>query len=141
MRTMAEAFINRIATAVPPHDVHDAFLAFGRLMLQHDKRRLALFDRMAMRSGIAHRYSFLAPIEACGLKPSVERTMVGFMGCHAAINGLKLARHIVRSEPGARVLAVNVELCTLHLQETANLEEILSFLLFADGCAAALVSA
>ena len=54
---------------------------------------------------------------------------------------LKLARHIVRSEPEARVLAVNLELCTLHLHETDNLEEILSFLLFADGCAAALVSA
>ena len=67
--------------------------------------------------------------------------MVGFMGCYAAINALKLARHIVRSEPQARVLAVNLELCTLHLHETDDLEEILSFLLFADGCAAALVSA
>ena len=39
------------------------------------------------------------------------------------------------------MLAVNLELCTLHLHETDDLEEILSFLLFADGCAAALVSA
>jgi predicted naringenin-chalcone synthase len=83
----------------------------------------------------------LALVERCGLPPSVERTMVGFMGCYAAINALKLARHIVRSEPGARVLAVNLELCTLHLHETADMEEILSFLLFADGCAAALISA
>ena len=83
----------------------------------------------------------LALVERCGLNPSIERTMVGFMGCYAAINALKLARHIVRSEPKARVLAVNLELCTLHLHETADLEEILSFLLFADGCAAALVSA
>src|ERR1700722_2434840 len=67
--------------------------------------------------------------------------MFCFRGCYAAINALKLARHIVRSEPQARVLAVNLELCTLHLHETGNLEEILSFLLFADGCAAALVSA
>jgi alpha-pyrone synthase len=210
---MPEAFINRIATANPPHDVHDAFLDFGRLMLREDRRRLALFNRMAERSGIAHRYSYFQPggaapeldgagfyklgafpgtadrmrefeslapglaveavekllegedrsrithlvvtsctgfsapgidlavVERCGLKPSVERTMVGFMGCYAAINALKLARHIVRSEPKARVLAVNLELCTLHLHETAELEEILSFLLFADGCAAALVSA
>jgi len=215
---MPEAFINRIATANPPHDVHDAFLDFGRLMLNQDRRRLALFNRMAERSGIAHRYSYFQPggqegsdkgsavdaegfyrmgafpgtadrmrkfesvapglaveaveklladedrsrithlvvtsctgfsapgidlalVERCGLRSSVERTMVGFMGCYAAINALKLARHIVRSEPKARVLAVNLELCTLHLHETADLEEILSFLLFADGCAAALVSA
>ncbi len=210
---MTQAHINRIATAVPPHDVQDAFLTFGRGMLASDDRRLALFNRMAERSSIAHRYSFLEPgaggasvdtegfyargafpdtaarmrkyeswapelavaavekllqgedraaithiivtsctgfsapgvdlalVERCGLSPSVERTMVGFMGCYAAINALKLARHIVRSEPKARVLAVNLELCTLHLHETDDLEEILSFLLFADGCAAALVSA
>ena len=39
----------------------------------------------------------------------------------------KLARHIVRSEPAARVLVVNVELCTLHLKETTELEKMLSF--------------
>jgi predicted naringenin-chalcone synthase len=208
---MPQAFINRIATATPTHDVHDIFLHFGQSMLKHDNRRLALFGRMAERCGISHRYSVLEPgangmdtegfyrlgafpdtatrmkkfeaaapslaveavekllqgedrsrithvivtsctglsapgidlalVEHCGLSPSVERTMVGFMGCYAAINALKLARHIVRSEPDARVLAVNLELCTLHLHETADLEEILSFLLFADGCAAALVSA
>jgi predicted naringenin-chalcone synthase len=210
---MPEAFINRVATATPPHDVHDVFLRFGQLMLEKDKRRLALFNRMADRSAISHRYSFLEPdptgevvdsgrfyrrgafpdtaarmrkfeacapdlavaaaekllagedrsrithvvvtsctgfaapgidlalVERCGLPTTVERTMVGFMGCYAAINALKLARHIVRSQPQARVLALNLELCTLHLHETDDLEEMLSFLLFADGCAAALVSA
>ncbi len=36
---------------------------------------------------------------------------------------------------------VNLELCTLHLQETSELESVLSFLIFADGCAASIVSA
>jgi alpha-pyrone synthase len=54
---------------------------------------------------------------------------------------LKLARHIVRSEPAARVLVVSLELCSLHLQETADLEQVLTFLVFGDGCAAALVTA
>jgi predicted naringenin-chalcone synthase len=79
-------------------------------------------------------------IERCKLPTSVERTMIGFMGCYAAINALKLARHIVRSEPASRVLVLNLELCTLHLQETKEIEEVLSFLLFGDGCAAALVT-
>jgi alpha-pyrone synthase len=79
-------------------------------------------------------------IERLALSPQIERTTVGFMGCHAAINALRLARHIVRSEPEARVLVVCLELCTLHLQETADLEQLLSFLIFADGCAAALVT-
>lgn len=76
-----------------------------------------------------------------GLKDSVERTIIGFMGCYAAINALKLARHIVRSQPDALVAIVNAELCTLHLQDRDNLEEVLSFLLFADGVTATLVSA
>ena len=80
-------------------------------------------------------------IKRFGLNPSIERTIVGFMGCYAAINGLKLAHHIVRSEPSAKVLMLSVELCTLHFQETAELEQILMFMLFADGCAAAVVSA
>lgn len=80
-------------------------------------------------------------IEHLGLDPSTERTMVGFMGCYAAINGLKLARHIVRSEPDAGVLLINLELCSLHFQESKNLESVLSFLLFGDGCAASLIRA
>jgi alpha-pyrone synthase len=76
-----------------------------------------------------------------GLRPDTERSLIGFMGCYAALNALKLARHIVRSEPSAGVLVVNLELCTLHLQETDKLEEILSFLIFADGCAASFISA
>jgi alpha-pyrone synthase len=80
-------------------------------------------------------------IDRLALDPGIERTMVGFMGCYAAINALKLARHIVRSEPGARVLVVCLELCTLHLQESAALEQVLSFSIFADGAAAALVTA
>ena len=76
-----------------------------------------------------------------GLSTGVERILIGFMGCQAALPGLKVARHIVRSQPSARVLMVNLELCTLHLQETSDLASVLSFLLFADGCAASLISA
>ena len=75
------------------------------------------------------------------LNSSVERTMISFMGCSAAFNGLKQAWHIVRSQPAAKVLIVNIELCTLHLQQTDKLEELLSFLIFADGCAASIISA
>jgi predicted naringenin-chalcone synthase len=76
-----------------------------------------------------------------GLDTSVERTMIGFMGCYAAINALKAAHHIVRSEPNAKVLVLNLELCTLHFQEIHELEQVLSFLVFADGAWASLVSA
>ena len=80
-------------------------------------------------------------VDHLGLQAGVERTMIGFMGCNAAINALKLARHIVRSDPKAGVLMVNLELCTLHFQETQELEQVLSFLVFADGAAASLITA
>jgi len=80
-------------------------------------------------------------VKHLGLNPSVERTMIGFMGCYAAINALKAAHHIVRSVPEARVLMLNLELCSLHFQETTELEQVLSFLVFADGSAASIVSA
>jgi predicted naringenin-chalcone synthase len=78
--------------------------------------------------------------ELLKLNPGVERTVVGFMGCYAAINALRLARQIVLAENDAVVLCVSVELCTLHLQETDDLEKVLSFSIFGDGAAAAIVS-
>ena len=75
-----------------------------------------------------------------GLDPGVERTLVGFMGCYAAVAALRTAHHIVRSEPDARVLVVTVELSTLHLQFSSEIEPLLAMLQFGDGAAAALVS-
>ncbi|HEY2621758.1 MAG TPA: type III polyketide synthase [Acetobacteraceae bacterium] len=211
---MTLAWLNRIGTAVPSHDIHAEFVDFARTALA-DARSRALFDRMADLADIEHRFSFFAPgpkprdhvldsdgfylrrafpstgarmalyretalslsrqaiaaldiakerntithliVASCtgftapgldfdimqniGLAPSVERTIVGFMGCFAAVNALRLARHIVRSEPRAKVLVVNLELSSLHLQEQWELEKMLSFLLFGDGCGACLVSA
>ena len=76
-----------------------------------------------------------------GLPASVERTLVGFMGCYAAVAALRTARHIVRSESAACVLVVTVELSTLHLQDASDPEPLLAQLLFGDGAAAALVTA
>lgn len=75
-----------------------------------------------------------------GLAPSVERIVIGFMGCYAGVTALRTAAHIVRSQAGARVLVVSAELCTLHLQPTGRLERLLAMAQFADGAAAALVT-
>jgi alpha-pyrone synthase len=208
---MAEAYLNKIATAVPENDVHDAFVSHAPRLLRSDRDR-KMFRKLARRAQIDHRFSFLRPnpdatrldadgfyrpgkfpdtetrmrfykthafslarraldalglhdfrdevthliVTTCtgfyapgidlqivghyGLNPSVERTAIGFMGCQAAINALKLARHIARSEPAAKIVVLNLELCTLHMQEAHHLEQVLSFLIFADGCSAGLVS-
>jgi alpha-pyrone synthase len=76
-----------------------------------------------------------------GLGDEVERTLVGFMGCYAAVSSLRLAHHIVRSQPQARVLVVTVELSTLHLQDERRIEPLLAMLQFGDGATASLVTA
>jgi len=81
-------------------------------------------------------------IDALGLDPSVKRTHIGFMGCCAAFPALRTASDICRAhaaEP-CLVLVVCIELCTLHLKPGTRPDQLLSASLFADGCAAALVS-
>jgi predicted naringenin-chalcone synthase len=212
MTLSSQAYINRIGTALPTHDVHAAFVRFMRPALAPEKAR-TVFDRLVQRSGIEHRYSvlheaglveadadepgfyrrgdypstaarmrtyqahapglaaqavaaldlrgreheithlivasctgFVAPgldqilAKQLGLRADLQRTMVGFMGCSAAVPALRIAQATVLADPAARVLVVNLELCTLHLQETSDVQVALSFLLFGDGCTAALVT-
>lgn len=90
---------------------------------------------------------FVAPgidqiiVRELGLSPAIERTVVGFMGCYAAVAALRVAHHIARSDPSARVLVVTVELSSLHLGRQADVESLLAAMQFGDGAAAALVSA
>ncbi len=76
-----------------------------------------------------------------GLREDLKRSFVGFMGCSAAVPALRIAQDAVLADPSARVLVVNLELCSLHMQDTDDLEKALLFLLFGDGCSAALVTA
>ena len=136
-----------------------AFPSTGKRMRVYEQAAPALLrqtlDRLRLTAGERDRIGHVivtsctgmyapgldfAAMDHLGLRPSTERTTIGFMGCYAAMNALKQARHIVRSEPGTSGLVVNLELCTLHFQETQDLGEVLSFLLFGDGCAAALVT-
>ena len=78
--------------------------------------------------------------EALYLVPTVFRTSINFMGCYAAIHGLKLAKLIVDGDAKAKVLIVCTELCTIHFQEDYTADSVSSSLLFGDGCAAALVT-
>jgi predicted naringenin-chalcone synthase len=80
-------------------------------------------------------------MDALQLPATVNRSTVNFMGCYAAVHGLKQANDIVLAHPEAKVLMDCVELCTLHFQKTYNNEAILSPVLFGDGCAAVLITA
>jgi predicted naringenin-chalcone synthase len=75
-----------------------------------------------------------------GLPPTVERTHVGFMGCHGALNGLRVARAYA-SDPSARVLLCATELCSLHYYYAWDPQKIVANALFGDGSAAVIVAA
>jgi predicted naringenin-chalcone synthase len=200
------ATITAIATAVPDLDFEKDSRRWALSRLG-EGREAKLYDRMAARSGIEHRWSVLSEEDArldegrgfyggeapstsarmeiyareapelalraiaglpelgdpthivvasctgfvapgidqiiarrLGLADDIERVLIGFMGCYAAVTALRTARHIVRSQPGARVLVVTVELSSLHHAEEMDLEPLLMGAQFGDGAAAAIVT-
>jgi predicted naringenin-chalcone synthase len=201
------SFINAIATAHPPHDIHGDFYPFIAQFLEEKDRQL--LRRIIARSQIEHRYScvpltggtegfypagpgsfptteirmnrykhfaprlahaaarqivdesirgrithliigsctgFYAPgvdcdlIESLDLPRDISRRTIGFMGCYAGLSVLQTAHDIVRADPTSLVLAINVELSSLHFQKPKCLEDVLGPMQFADGCSAALIS-
>jgi predicted naringenin-chalcone synthase len=78
-------------------------------------------------------------IESLGLRSDMERTHVGFMGCHGLINGLRVATAIAQSNSHARVLVGAVELCSLHQQYSEDSDQLVASALFSDGAACLLV--
>jgi predicted naringenin-chalcone synthase len=79
-------------------------------------------------------------VNALELSPSTQRLHIGFMGCYAALPALRMAKSITEADSRAVVLIVAAELCTLHLKFESDTDSLLSSTVFADGCAAALVS-
>lgn len=77
----------------------------------------------------------LGLIESLPLGPEVQRTQVGFMGCHGALNALRVAGALAIADPRSVVLVNATELCTLHFQYRDNPQTIVSNALFADGSA------
>lgn len=200
------AILTGLATAVPDLDFEQDYRRWALSRLG-ESREAKLYDRMAARSGIEHRWSVLGAEDArldegvgfyggeppstaarmaiyareapelalkaiaglpalgepthlvvvsctgfvapgidqivarrLGLADDIERVLIGFMGCYAAVTALRTARHIVRSEPEARVLVVTVELSSLHHAEEMDLEPLLMGAQFGDGAAAAIVT-
>src|SRR5205807_2197806 len=75
-------------------------------------------------------------MQSLGLSTGTQRTHLGFMGCHGALNGLRVARAFVEADPAARVLLCAVELCVLHYHYQWDPQRMIANALFADGAAA-----
>ena len=79
-------------------------------------------------------------VRGLGLPASVKRSHLGFMGCCAAFPALRQAAEICGADPGAVVLVVCAELCSIHLRTAEGPDAIRGASLFADGAAAAVVT-
>ncbi|MBP1136137.1 putative naringenin-chalcone synthase [Arthrobacter sp. PvP023] len=80
-------------------------------------------------------------VRALGLSPAVQRYHLGFMGCYAAFPALRAAKSFCEADPDAVVLVVCAELCSLHVRTSNDPDTIMGSALFADGAAAAVISA
>ena len=78
-------------------------------------------------------------VNSLKLSSTVQRTAINFMGCHASFNALKVAHALCSSDPGAKVLIVCTEICSIHFQRKGNEDNLLANALFADGSASVLV--
>jgi predicted naringenin-chalcone synthase len=79
-------------------------------------------------------------VKQLGIPRTAERTHIGFMGCAAAFPALRTAQAIADARPGAVVLVVCTELCSLHIRSSSDPEQIVASAVFGDGAGAAIVS-
>jgi alkylresorcinol/alkylpyrone synthase len=76
-----------------------------------------------------------------GFRPDIVRVPVFGLGCAGGVSGLALAARLAAAQPGARVLLVAVELCSLSFREdTVTKANVVATALFGDGAAAAILS-
>jgi predicted naringenin-chalcone synthase len=120
--------------------------------LAQEACRGALLDAQVSNKQVTHLVTvscsgFSAPgvdlqlIERLGLAPEVSRTHLGFMGCHGALNGLRVANAYLAVDPNAVVLLCAVELCSLHHQYTWRRDQLIANALFSDGAGAVVCTA
>ncbi len=131
----------------PPTGTRNAMYAEHAPPLAVESAKEALQSAGIPASAVTHIVTvsctgFVAPgidialIQSLGLRPTVLRTHVGFMGCHGALNGLRVANAFAIADPSAVILLVAVELCSLHFHFGDQPENVVANALFADGAAA-----
>ncbi len=77
-----------------------------------------------------------------GFRPDTARVPVFGLGCAGGATGLALASRLARAEPGAVVLFVCVELCSLAFRmDEPSKADIVATALFGDGAAACVMQA
>lgn len=91
-------------------------------------------------TGIATPSLEARAMDRMGFRPDASRIPVFGLGCAGGATGLALASRLARATPGAVVLLVVVELCTLSFRmEDLTKADIVATALFGDGAAACVI--
>lgn len=90
---------------------------------------------------------FLGPSLDCelivslGLPRSTDRSLIGFMGCAAAMNGYRIAMDFCKANPNKLALMVCVEISSVHSTFKDSVNDAVIHAIFADGAAACVIAA
>jgi alkylresorcinol/alkylpyrone synthase len=77
-----------------------------------------------------------------GFRPEVNRVPVFGLGCAGGVSGLAVGAQLARAQPGAVVLVVVIELCTLAFRlDRLTKADVIAAALFGDGAAAVVLRA
>lgn len=79
-------------------------------------------------------------IQEVGLDRTVDRTLIGFMGCAAAMNGFRVGMDYCKCH-GKAALVCCVELSSVHTTFDDNVNDAILHAIFGDGCAVAVLGA
>ncbi|WP_433209311.1 type III polyketide synthase [Nocardia sp. CA-107356] len=113
-------------------------------------RALAGLDDAAAEIGLlvfVTSTGFIAPgvdvamVKQLGLSPTVGRVVVNFMGCAAAMNGIRTAVDYVRAHPDKKAMVVCIELSSVNAVFDDNVNDVIIHSLFGDGCGAVVIGA
>ena len=83
----------------------------------------------------------VAVIKELGLPRTTSRVVVNFMGCAAAMNGIRMATDYVRANPDKKALVICLEISSVNAVFADDINEVITHSLFGDGCGAVVVGA
>lgn len=83
----------------------------------------------------------VAVLKQLGLSPTISRVVVNFMGCAAAMNGIRTASDYVRANPAKKAVVICIELCSVNAVFADDINDVIIHSLFGDGCGAVVVGA
>lgn len=93
-------------------------------------------------TGIATPSLEARAMDLMGFRPDIERLPIFGLGCGGGVAGFSIAAKLARAEPGANILLVVVEICTLSFRlDELTKANIVATALFGDGAAACVLRA